>query len=168
MTDPASIAQHQDTEFSFLLSLQQQIRDLQRVVNAGFSNEIGYDQITASVTVTSGTQATGTTVITCASHIFDGEPVMCQFFAPVVAPAANDFIVPSLFEGSTCIGQLCDVQGGTAALDVPGAGWLRFTPTAGAHTYKLTAYRSSVNGIIFAGIGGTAAYVPAFIRFTKV
>jgi hypothetical protein len=45
---------------------------------------------------------------------------------------------------------------------------LRFTPTAASHTYTVTVFGSSAAGAVGAGAGGTAAYVPAFIQFTKV
>jgi hypothetical protein len=41
-------------------------------------HEFGYDQITSTVNVVGTTQGAGTTIITCAAHVFDGGPVMCE------------------------------------------------------------------------------------------
>jgi len=132
--------------------------------------EIGYDQITAPVTIVSTTEATGTTIITCGSHTFDGAPVMAEFFAPsayIVGSSAENFI--SLFEGATQIGRLVDLFVGGSSVVTPLVGKLRFTPSAGIHTYTVTGYYSAVIGAnIRAGAGGTGAYVPAYVRFTKV
>jgi hypothetical protein len=132
--------------------------------------EVGYDQITANVTVSATVEASGTTVITAAAHTFDGAAVVAEFFSPSLAPASNDFIIVSLFEGATQIARFGQVGGGNAANPASTAfcARLRFTPTAASHTYTVTAIRSATNGTIFAGLSGTGAYVPAYLRFTKV
>lgn len=132
--------------------------------------ELGYDQITANVSVVSTTEATGTTIITCGAHTFDGTPVIAHFFASAVSSPTNPstFTVVSLFEGATQIGRLCTVlTGATPATQAPGVGFLRFTPTAASHTYTVTAFASAGTGGVTAGAGGTGTAVPAFIRFTK-
>lgn len=138
----------------------------------------GYDQITAPVTVTSVTEATGTAVISAAAHTFDGSPVVAHFFAPGVSTdnfAGHDAITVCLFEGATEIGRLATVQilgTGTNTINViaPANGFVRFTPTAAAHTYTVTAFCDQQSGVakVLAGAGGTAAYAAAFIRFYKV
>jgi len=136
------------------------------------ANEIGYDQITATVTVTSAVEAAGTTVITCAAHTFDGSPVIAEFFAPFVQPTQviNGQVTVCLFEGATELGRLNSALNPTNATSGagPSQAKLRFTPTAAAHTYTVTAFQNGGNGTIQAGAGGTATYVPAFIRFTRV
>jgi hypothetical protein len=133
--------------------------------------EIGYDQIVSPVTVSSAAEATGTTVITCGAHTFDGSPVLVEFFAPQIQiAAAVDFVIVSLFEGATQIGRLADPRNNTAGVtqQVAVTGKLRFTPTAGSHTYTVTAFRNASNGTIAAGPAGASQEVPAYIRFTKV
>ncbi len=130
--------------------------------------EIGYDQITGNVTVSSSTEASGTAVITCGAHTFDGGAVMAEFFADNVSPAAAGLVIFSLFESTTQIGRIADCRVATTATSWPAFGALRFTPSAGSHTYKVTAFQSGGNGTVTASSGGTAAAVPAFIRFTKV
>ena len=128
--------------------------------------EFGYDQITTNVTVSSTTEASGNTVISCAAHTFDGAPVVAEFFTPRVECGSTGFVIVCLFEGATELGQLAvhNTTSGSAS----GRGSLRFTPTAGSHTYTVTAFRVNNNGTIHAGSGGTAAVVPTYIRFTKV
>jgi len=144
----------------------------------GGGGELGYTQITSSVLVTSTTEASGTTIITCGAVTFDGAPVMVEFSAPAIelptATNATNDVVVSLFEGATQIGRLCvclldDLASGQN-YRVPACGRLRFTPTAASHTYKVTAFASSTTGSpsVDAGAGGTGVVVPAFCRFTKV
>ena len=138
--------------------------------------EIGYDQITASVTITSTTEAAGTTVIAAAAHTFDGAPVIATFYSSVVTVqgnAAGDFVAVSLFEGVTQIGEF-----GTTETPAAGAGsmqqsmtaMVRFTPTAGAHTYTVTAFKNRAGAAcsVLAGSGGAGGVLPCFLRFTKV
>ena len=127
----------------------------------------GYDQITAPVTVAASTEATGTTIIACGAHTFDGSPVMAEFVAPYVQTGAGtSYVVISLFEGATQIGRIGETVGATAT--GPFSAALRFTPTVGAHTYTVSAYYVSATGIVGAGVSGTGAFVPAFVRFTKI
>jgi hypothetical protein len=134
--------------------------------------EIGYDQITAPVTVASTTESSGTAVISCASHTFDGAAVLLDVFSPGVdiGAGAGQFVVVSLFESTVQIGRLAVFQGPAAATDtVPLRAGLRFTPTAAAHTYTITAYK--IGGgtcVVEAGVGGTGVDVAAYARFTKV
>jgi len=134
--------------------------------------EFGYDQITAAVTVSSTTEASGTTVIACAAHTFDGAAVIAEFFSQNVLPAAaaNALVVIGLFEGATQIGRFGLVQSPNIAsgIQVPFYGRLRLTPSAASHTYTVTAWQSGGSGTIQAGAGGAGANSPAFVRFTKV
>lgn len=136
--------------------------------------EIGYDQITSPVNVASTTEATGTTVITCGAHTFDGGLVLATFWCPFLTQGSNAgvSVTVSLFEGATQITRLAVQSTAGTAIQAanPGTGMFRFTPTAASHTYTVTAFASSTTGTpqVGAGAGGTAAYAPAFIRFTKV
>lgn len=137
--------------------------------------EIGYDQITSPVTIVSGDESDGTPVVTCGAHTFDGGPVMAEFFAPYVTPAnaTSSQVTLSLFEGTTQIGRLGivlvgEVTGENQTLGIPFVGKLRFTPSAGAHTYKVTAFATGGDANVVANAPGTGAYLPAYVRFTKV
>lgn len=137
--------------------------------------EIGYDQITSdSAALNSTVEATGTTILTCAAHTFDGGPVMMEFFAPYLTgqTANNGVLYISLFEGSTQIARIFGkILTNTAALENEGLiARYRFTPSAASHTYKITAFVTDAGGstyVIKAGAGGTGTLAPAFVRFTK-
>lgn len=135
--------------------------------------EIGYDQVTAGANIVSLTEATPTTVIACAAHVFDGTAVLLNVFIPQIASPAvlSGFVIVVLFEGATQIGRLGIIltSAAAAAQEVFSASY-RFTPTAASHTYTVGAYCSSTTGTpaFTAGAGGTGAAVPAFARFTKV
>lgn len=141
--------------------------------------EIGYDQITAPVAITATSESAGTAIIACAAHTFDGGEVMVEFFSPSItmpqAASANNFINVSIFEGATELGRLCEfnLTGPASAVPIfvlPAIGKFRFEPSAGSHTYTITAYVNSTTGtpVISAGAGGTATKLPAYCRFTKV
>lgn len=127
---------------------------------------IGYDQITAAVNVTTNV-APGTTVITCASHTFDGSAVMVHFYCPhFVANTGATFAVYLTESGTQLfnIGQRDSANGGTSH---PASLWAQFTPSAGAHSYLITATSSSGTSIVDAGTGSAGATVPTFVRFLK-
>lgn len=131
--------------------------------------EIGYDQITAPVSITSVTEATPDTVILSAAHTFDGSPVLLTFFSPHIQNAAGFNLTIVLFEGATEIGRLGTIAHATGeVIDRPVTAMLRFTPTAASHTYKVGAFVSGGTGTVGAGVAGTGAFIAAFTRFTKI
>jgi hypothetical protein len=136
--------------------------------------EISYTQITSTVNVVSTTEATGTTILSPGSVNFDGTAVLVEFFAPSIniGTNVNSFVVVSLFEGATQITRLVNISAAAAGTNV-GVGVVgkyRFTPTAAAHTYTVTAFCLNVAGTpaVSAGPAGTANYPPAYVRFTRV
>lgn len=141
------------------------------VSGGGGAVEIGYDAITADVTVSSTVEATGTTVISCAAHTFDGGAVWAKFSCPAVVlnTAANSSVVPSLFEGAVQIQRfgVAYFNAGTA-IAWPFERTIRFTPAAGSHTYTVTAHRVGADGTIQAGPGTTGLNGPAYVEFLKV
>ena len=135
--------------------------------------EINYTEITATVNVTDTSESTATALISPGSVTFDGQPVIVQFYSNGVVPpnTTSGFIVISLFEGSTQICRLAQVTNAASSqIVVPVYATYRFTPSAGAHTYKITGWVGSTSGTpnIHAGSGGTSTPVPAYVRFVKV
>lgn len=134
--------------------------------------EINYTQATASVTVASTTEATGTTILSPGAIVFDGTPVLLHFFCMRVNTntVLGNGVTLSLFEGATQITRLGLMV--TVAAQTQLAPWslfYRFTPTAASHTYTLTAFSTNANDAQFeCGSGGTGAQSPMFVRFTKV
>lgn len=135
--------------------------------------EVGYDQITSPVNIASTTEATGTTIITCSAHTFDGAAVMCEFFAPYISTPSTIVATVgiSLFESTTEIALIDYIATGTMTntIYLPAIGKIRFTPSAGSHTYLIKAFVSSTTGTpaVGAGSGGTGGVPPAYVRFTK-
>lgn len=134
--------------------------------------EFGYDQMTGTVVVTSSTESAGTTIIAGSAHVFDGAPVIATFFAPLIeAPTTVVALTISLFESATQIGRLVEIEASGAAnptMFTSVTPQLRFTPSAGSHTYSVTASASAATSAVIGGAGGTATLIPGFLRFTKV
>ena len=138
--------------------------------------EIGYDQITATVNLTGTTEGTATTVITCAAHTFDGGAVLCEVYTLILQTpnaAVGDTAIVGLFESGTLVNRI--LLGRAVAVTAqqpqhPGFGALRFTPSAGSHSYVVAGWVSSTTGTpqVVAGTGGAGNNPPAWVRFTKV
>lgn len=136
-------------------------------------SEVGYDQITNSVSIASTTEATGTTLITCGAHTFDGAAVFVDLFGYLQLSSVATGHTISLFEGATQIARLFELFIAAATnsdIFCVRAGF-RFTPTAASHTYTITAFTNNSTGTqatFSGGAGGTGTLSPAYVRFTKV
>ncbi len=137
--------------------------------------EIAYFELTSNVSVTSLTEATGTTVMSLGPIMFDGSPVICEFSSILVTPNTTaSFIGVGLFEGTTQITRLAQANVGSSSgnnqISLNVVGKYRFTPSAGVHSYTITGFVSSTTGtpLVGGGSGGTAGNSPTFLRFTKV
>ena len=138
--------------------------------------EIGYDQITAGVNLTGTTEGTATTVITCAAHTFDGGAVICDVYTLILQTPNNgvsDTSTVGLFESGTLINRLVFGRAVTVTAQQPqhpGFGAMRFTPSAGSHSYVLAGWVTNTTGTpqVVAGTGGPGNNPPAWVRFTKV
>lgn len=136
--------------------------------------EVGYDQITTTVNVTGTTSAAPTTIITCAAHTFDGSPVLLRVFAErfsTPSAAAGNQTTVGLYESGSLVAILSQAQTPAAGqVGYPLIGELRFTPTAGSHTYTIAAWASNTTGTpaVSAGNGSAGNAAPAYARFTKV
>jgi hypothetical protein len=133
--------------------------------------ELAYAQITANKSITTSGAVGGDAVVSAPATVFDGSPVMLEFFSPAVTPAAIAAATVQLFlyEGATVLSTFAVVSNPAAGqCYVPVYAARRFTPTAGSHTYSVGAFRELGNGTVGAGPGGgLGQYVPAFIRITR-
>lgn len=132
--------------------------------------ELAYNQIAANVPISATTDAAAQTVVAAPATTFDGSPIVVEFFCPNAysASVAGSYIMFTLWDGSTNLGWLCGQQDPVAALmSVPVRGARRLTPTVGSHTYSIRSW-ASTTGMVQAGPGGAGAYMPAFIRVTRV
>lgn len=129
--------------------------------------ELDYKQITTdSASITATTEGTAAAVITGNSITYDGTRVKIEFWAPQqIASAAGITISYVILRDITVVGQA------QASLSASGEAAVKVeafeTPSAGAHTYKVSAFVSSGNVVVKAGAGGSGNFVPAFLRVTK-
>ena len=136
--------------------------------------EINYTQITSNANVTDTAENTATALISPGALTFDGTAVLVEFFCGGVltdTAAVGDQLIISLFEGASQVTRLAVMNSlVTTQHREPIYATYRFTPTAAAHTYKVTAFTTSTTGTptISAGSGGTNGFPPAFVRFVKV
>ena len=144
----------------------------EHVNNMTYLEEVGYAQITASVTPTATTEATANAVVSLGAITYEAVPHMVEFYSPSVRPdnaAANRTMSIILADAGTSVGILA-VQSTPAANNANTAlhCMYQLTPTAASHTYGIEAFVNAGTGNIAAGAGGAAASVPAFIRITRV
>jgi hypothetical protein len=133
---------------------------------SGAIRELLYSQIVADVTVTALSAAAAQSIINPGNVTYDGSPVILEFIAAGVRPAAtlNAQILMNLYDGNTDMGYLAQVMTPAAStMIVPVRGMRRLTPSAGAHNYNIRAWVSAGSGIISA----TPPFSPAFVRVTK-
>src|SRR5439155_7616950 len=135
--------------------------------------EIAYDQITSGVNVVATAEGTPTAIIAGTAHTYENVPYVAEFFSASVtdsSAAAGTLTVLLIADGSS-IGRIAVSDSVTVSTQIIQAitGKLRFTPTAAAHTYSVSAFASSTTGTpaVGAGAGGSGVLVPAFLRITK-
>lgn len=135
-------------------------------------HEFDYVAFTSPVSITATTEGTANTIVTGSSVAYDGSTVvLVTFFAPYYgAPSstASDSQV-ILYEDGTSIGSMClisRISNAASQRDMV-AVTRRITPTNASHTYSIRAYISTGTGSMGAGVGGSAAHAPGFIRITK-
>jgi hypothetical protein len=135
--------------------------------------EIAYDQITSTVNIVATAEGTPTAVIAGTSHTYENVPYLFHFHAPVAvdSSAAAGTLTVLLMQDSASIGRIAILDSITVSTQIQAAltGELRFTPTAAAHTFGVSAFVSSTTGTpqVGAGAGGSGVVVPAFLRVTK-
>jgi hypothetical protein len=134
--------------------------------------ELGYAETSTGITV-SGTSGAPTNTGLSVTCVCDGSPVMVEFGAAYVAPAAvaGEYVIGLLYMDGASQGRWFYVQNpvaGAAVLATPTFAQRRLTPAAGSHTFTLYAYRAANNGTISAGVGGGDNHQPTYIRVSKI
>lgn len=132
--------------------------------------ELNYTEFTAPVAISAVTEGTANTVVTAAAVTFDGvSSAMIEFFAPYIDNSASTRVITvALFEDGVSIGEIAVVYGSASQTIAPVRAARRRTPASGSRTYSVRAYMNASTGVVTAGVGGSAAYVPGYIRITKV
>lgn len=140
---------------------------------AGAGTELDYVQVTAPLTVTPTTDATAATFITGSSVAYNGTTVvLLEVWAPYADITSGQAVLLNLYDGSTDLGRIANVQtisatGAAGTLSVTVHGMRRFTPANATHQYLIKAWKTGGTAHVGAGAGGTAAYMPAFLRITR-
>lgn len=135
--------------------------------------ELAYNQITATVNITSNVATAQNLVIEGTTRSYDGAPVMIEVSAPLVqCPAvAGTATLLNLWDGSTDLGVIGEVYNGSGniSLGVTVNGRRRLTPAAGSHNYRVQGWCNGGSGVVYTAPGGAGStYLPAFIRVTRV
>jgi hypothetical protein len=121
------------------------------VVNApGGLVELGYSQITNTVTVSSTLEGvSGTSIIPALTVVCDGSPILVEFVAPRVITGSNTYVATGLIVDGVLQGRMTLTASTNAGvLESPAYGSFRLTPSAGPHTFAVTAFRGSSNGAV--------------------
>ena len=144
------------------------LTDTQVVTASGGLVELGYSQITSTVTVSSTTEgASGTSVIPALTVVCDGNPVLVEFYAArvdVPANASGNTIITNLLYDGANQGRLTVTgSGNNAQVLAPAFASFRITPTAGVHTFAVTAFRNNANGYVWNDSNSRA-----FLRVSKI
>jgi hypothetical protein len=144
------------------------ITDTQVINVSGGLVELGYSEITSTVTVSSTSEgASGTNVIPALTVVCDGSPVLVEFVASRVhAPgnASGNLTITNLLYDGANQGRLTLTGTGTNTEVIsPAHGAWRMTPSAGVHTFAVTAFRTNANGYIWNDSNGKA-----FLRVSKI
>lgn len=135
--------------------------------------EFDYVQKTTNTTITATTEGGADTVLTGNAVTYDGSTiVMVEWWSPQVStPAASGGItLVALYEGATILGYFNGPTAQAVANEAYGSqsGRYRFTPSAASHTYHIKALVTTGTGTVSGGAGGTGAFLPTFMRITKV
>ena len=138
----------------------------------GGVTELAFVQFTSNVSITTTSEGAATLVVSAGALSFDGSTRICiETFARSfsLGATAGGLMRLLLKDGATAIGEIALGENPAAAfITFPLGVQRRFlTPSAGSHTYAWYAYRSSVDGTIHAGAGGSAIAVPGYIRITS-
>lgn len=151
------------------------LTDTQVITASGGLVELGYSEITSIATVTSSTLGAGTQVIGPLTVVCDGGPILIEFYTPRVQikTAAGSSITITLNQnGSELIRTFALVQSSATATTnplVPIKAVARITPSAGTHTFSISAVTSGGPGSCFVYAGtGTTDNAPAFLRVSKI
>jgi hypothetical protein len=130
--------------------------------------ELDYVEFTSQVTITATSEGTSQTVVTGTSQTYAAVPTIVEFFSPFVQSGNfTTFCIVLLYDGATVLGRLSR----TDVINGDGTSMLcryRLTPTAATHQYIVKAYiDAGTQANILGGSGGSAAYLPGYIRVTR-
>jgi hypothetical protein len=135
--------------------------------------QLDYVQFTADVSVTATTEATANTVVTSSTLVYNGLPIMVEFYAPYQKHSnALGRMTLVLYDqagsaAAASIGFLSVTDWTTAAFRFgPVLAHRRLVPTPDQHIYSVRAFVGANTGTVAAGTGVATAYMPGFLRIS--
>jgi hypothetical protein len=130
--------------------------------------ELAVAQITANVVITNLSAAGSQLVVAAPALVYDGRPVLIEFFSPnVLTPSvASGAIHLLVADGGTQVAEIALVAA-VSQISTPVHARLRITPTAASHTYQVFAWVSAGTGQVNAGTGTAGSMAPAVLRITR-
>src|SRR6266540_1982726 len=135
--------------------LNAQLRD-----NLAYLGPLAYVEFTADVSVT-GTSFVD--IVSSGAITYPATPILIEFYCTRVTAGASASVVLSLRDGATDLGRVSAVNATTSAN--PFYITRTLTPTAGSHTYTLSAKNlSAQTSTVFAGTGGVDTNMPGYVR----
>ena len=129
---------------------------------------LDFAQITSdTAAISATTDATAVDVVAGNAVTYAASPVIIWFSCQdVVASVASVVATFNLYDDTTDLGRVANVEIGTSGNMNSISFWHRYTPTAASHTFKIRAWVNTGNIIVKAGAGGVATYRPAQLRVT--
>lgn len=125
--------------------------------------ELAFAEVTSDVTITSSDLANPTTIVSLGAVTYTAVPIVITFYVPTVAWATTDqAVIFTLNDGTTELCRWGDVRG-DANETWSGTLSIRFTPSAGSHTYLVGGYRGGASNVVVSagtGAGGSGTYAP--------
>lgn len=135
--------------------------------------EYDYVERTSNLTVTATSDAAAQDLIVGNAVTYDGSTrVKIEAFVVAASITPNQNVVLNLYDGSTDLGRLCNIgpptgTGASGSMVMMMKGERFLTPSAGAHTYKVRAWKTGGTAVVAADTGGAGLYLPAWYRITK-
>lgn len=143
-------------------------------VAGGGTTVVASASVTSPVSVTSGTEATPTSVISLGAATYTAVPTFITAYFPNIGPAAAAGwgCIFELYDGATYLARCGDVRGPADTTNMTATISYFLTPTAASHTYQIQAFKTGGAGgtnITLAagtGTGGSGTYLPIQMKAT--
>lgn len=134
------------------------------IPGSGASSELDYVETTSPLTITATSDATAQSFITGTSQSYSGARIRIEVFAPYLSSGSGQSALFNLFDGSTDLGRIAENFGASDSAVMV----VRYlTPSAGSHQYIVKAWKTGGTASAGAGAGGTATYLPAYLRISE-
>ena len=147
------------------------IRRLAEAVDA-LRAELAYTEHVAAVNLSGNDESTGANIVLGPAIALDGSPVLLEYFAPLIVTEAGSGARVSLcfLMDNASIGIAAQIRNETSVqAEKPVTIRRRFTPPAGSHAFGVRGWSSGgVPGVVYAGAGGSGAYMPGFLRVSRL